>query len=392
MEFRGTLLFSHDMQSSMPQRFLNKRSLFLTAILLIGIIASIVPAAAESVANLAYLQVNSSPSGALVCLDHYICQQTPTTFTTTPNSYHAMTVYQDGFQMFTQTVYASDPYTTTYIEVTLSHGPSLTGSLDLNSNPTNADIWLDNLYYGTTPQIIGGLSAGTHTLVLRKAGYYDYTEPFPITAGQTSTRSTWMTPYTKASGYGDIQIQSSPVGAAVYVNNNYKGTTISSSALYVTQLSPGSYTVRVTLADYQPYIVNAVVTAGGVYDIRANLVPVTPGPTPNTNGQITVRSSPSGANIYLDNAYRGLTPLTLVDIPQGSHAIILKLNGYQDWQSSVNVLAGSSTDVSGTLASNPQPTPTTLPPQATQSPISPVSLLVAIGICSAAAILHRKSR
>ena len=99
------------------------------------------------------------------------------------------------------------------------------------------------------------------------------------------------------------------------------GTTISSSALYVTQLAPGSYPVRITLANYQPYTVTAVVTAGGVYDIRANLVPVTPGPTPNTNGQITVRSNPSGANIYLDNAYRGLTPLTLVDIPQGSHTI-----------------------------------------------------------------------
>jgi hypothetical protein len=267
--------------------------------------------------------------------------------------------------------------------------------MDLSSTPTNADIWLDNLYYGTTPQIIGGLSAGTHTLVLRKAGYYDYTEPFPITAGQTSTRSSWMTPYTKASGYGDIQIQSNPVGAAVYVNNNYKGTTISSSALYVTQLSPGSYTVRVTLADYQPYTVTAVVTAGGVYDIRANLVPVTPGPTPNTNGQITVRSSPSGANIYLDNAYRGLTPLTLVEIPQGSHTITLKLNGYQDWQSSVNVAARSSTDVSGTLAANvPQPTPTTEvtqpAPLQTRSPIAVINIIAAIGICGAAAIVYRK--
>lgn len=376
----------------MPQRFLNRRSLFLTAILLIGIIASIVPAAAESVA---YLQVNSSPSSTLACLDHYLCHQTPFTFTTTPNSYHSMTVYKDGFQMFTQNVYAGDPNMTTFIEVTLTQGPSQTGSLDLDSNPTNADIWLDNLYYGTTPQIIGGLSAGTHTLVLRKAGYYDYTEPFPITAGQTSTRSSWMTPYTKASGYGDIQIQSNPVGAAVYVNNNYKGTTISSSALYVTQLSPGSYTVRVTLADYQPYTVTAVVTAGGVYDIVANLVPVTPGPTPNTNGQITVRSSPSGANIYLDNAYRGLTPLTLVEIPQGSHTITLKLNGYQDWQSSVNVAARSSTDVSGTLAANvPQPTPTTEvtqpAPLQTRSPIPVINIIAAIGICGAAAIAYRK--
>jgi hypothetical protein len=143
--------------------------------------------------------------------------------------------------------------------------------------------------------------------------------------------------------------------------------------------------------------VNAVVTAGGVYDIRANLVPVTPGPTPNTNGQITVRSSPSGANIYLDNAYRGITPLTLVEIPQGSHTITLKLNGYQDWQSSVNVAARSSTDVSGTLAvtTTTQPIPPTTEvtqpaPLQTRSPISVISIISAIGICGAAAIVYRK--
>jgi len=85
--------------------------------------------------------------------------------------------------MFTQNVYAGYPNMTTVIDVTLTQGPSLTGSLDLDSNPTNADIWLDNLYYGTTPQTIGGLSAGTHTLVLRKQVTM-ITRTVPITAAR----------------------------------------------------------------------------------------------------------------------------------------------------------------------------------------------------------------
>lgn len=379
----------------MPQRFKNPRSLFFTAILLIAIIASIAPVAAD----VAYIQVSSVPSGAQACLDHYTCNVTPTTFTTTPNSYHSVTLYKDGYLSFsTLSVYAGGPNVTTNLLVTMASIPLQTGSLDLNANPTNADIWLDNLYYGTTPQIIGGLSAGSHTLLLRKAGYYDYTESFMIVAGMTSTKYPALTPYTKSSGYGDIQIQSYPTGAAVYVNNNYMGTTISSDALYVTQLSPGSYPVRITLANYQSYTETAIVTAGGVYDIRVNLVPVTPGPTPSTKGQLTVRSSPSGANIYVDDSYRGLTPLTLVEIPKGGHTIVLKMNRYQDWKSSVNVAAGSSTDVSGTLAAatatTPQPTPTTEvtqpAPLQTRSPISVISIIAAIGICGAAAIVHRK--
>lgn len=365
------------------------RSWFLITILVIVIAASTPPAAAAD--TVSYIQVSSNPSGAVACFDHWNCQNTPITFATDPNSYHSVSVYKDGYQMTTQTVYANNTGVTTSVMINLIPNPPLTGRLNLDSTPTGADIWINQRYYGTTPQIIAGLSEGSHSLVMRYAGYYDYTGQFPITAGQTTTRTLAMSLYTPTSGFGDLRIQSNPAGSAVYVDNNYAGTTISSSALYVTQLKPGSYTVRVTLAGYQINSQTAVVTAGKVTHVQANMVPVSPGPTPNINGQITVRSSPSGANIYLDNSYRGLTPLTLVDIPGGSHAIILKLNDYEDWQSSVNVLAGSSTDVSGTLSASPQPTPTTVP-QATQSPISLVSIISAIGICSAAAILHRKSR
>ena len=72
------------------------------------------------------------------------------------------------------------------------------------------------------------------------------------------------------------------------------------------------------------------------------------------------------------------------------------MNGYQDWQSSVNVAAGSSTDVSGTLAATtiPQPTSTTSvtqpAPIQTRSPISVISIISAIGICGAAVIVYRK--
>jgi hypothetical protein len=202
-----------------------------------------------------------------------------------------------------------------------------------------------------------------------------------------------MTPYTQSSGYGDLQIQSDPSGAAVFVNDNYEGTTSSSSALYVTQLKPGSYTVRLTMPDYQAYTETAAVRDGIIYDIHAIMVPVTPGPTPDTTGQINVGSTPTGASIYLDTTYRGITPLTLANIPQGSHSITLKINGYQDWTSSVNVVAGSYTQVSGVLNPGQPPSPTVPAPQPTpqptKSPISLATIISAIGI-SGAVMLARK--
>ena len=106
----------------MPQRFIKTRSLFFTAILLIAIIAGIAPVAADSVA---YIQVSSIPSGAQACLDHYTCNETPAMFTTTPNSYHSVTLYKDGYLSFTNlSVYASSPNVTTNLLATLASIPS----------------------------------------------------------------------------------------------------------------------------------------------------------------------------------------------------------------------------------------------------------------------------
>jgi hypothetical protein len=108
--------------------------LFLTAILIIGILASIVPAAADGVS---YIQVSSNPTNAMACLDHYTCNLTPAMFTTIPNSAHTITFYKDGYLSFTtQAVYTGNPNVTTNLLVTLASVPSQTGTLDLDSNPS----------------------------------------------------------------------------------------------------------------------------------------------------------------------------------------------------------------------------------------------------------------
>jgi hypothetical protein len=87
--------------------------------------------------------------------------------------------------------------------------------------------------------------------------------------------------------------------------------------------------------------------------------PVTPTPTPTpliptptttpTTGSISVSSSPSGASIYLDGSYKGITPMTMRSIEVGSYTITLKYTGYQDWSQIISVRAGDTTYVSPPL-------------------------------------------
>ena len=59
-------------------------------------------------------------------------------------------------------------------------------------------------------------------------------------------------------------------------------------------------------------------------------------------GTLHLTSSPSGAEIYLDNQYKGSTPSTLSDIEPGNHTLEFRSNGYKNWKSVVTVLSGTA--------------------------------------------------
>jgi len=68
----------------------------------------------------------------------------------------------------------------------------------------------------------------------------------------------------------------------------------------------------------------------------------TPAPT-RAYGSIVVTSSPSGAEIYIDNVYKGLSPAIFDAVPNGNHVVLVKLDGYLDLTKSVTVTANNQT-------------------------------------------------
>ena len=78
------------------------------------------------------------------------------------------------------------------------------------------------------------------------------------------------------------------------------------------------------------------------YTVRA----ITP---PTYYGRIIATSHPQGAKVYLDNFYKGVTPLNLDRIAAGQHQIKLVKTGYQDWNSYISVSPSRTTTVSADL-------------------------------------------
>ncbi len=65
-------------------------------------------------------------------------------------------------------------------------------------------------------------------------------------------------------------------------------------------------------------------------------------------GTMSFNSSPSGAGVYVDGDYVGTTPSSYGTDP-GRHEVLFRLNGYEDFTTTVNVRPGQTTRVDGSL-------------------------------------------
>jgi len=62
-------------------------------------------------------------------------------------------------------------------------------------------------------------------------------------------------------------------------------------------------------------------------------------------GAINLTSTPSGAKIYLDDKYKGITPQTLSNLEPGTYQLKLTKTGYQDWQQEITVSSDKTIEI-----------------------------------------------
>ena len=321
------------------------------------------------------IRVESSPSGAAIYWNGNYRGVAPLTISDVYAGSYTIEADLSGYRTYstTTTVYAgsrSDVYCPLTQIVS-------SGALYVTSNPSNAQVYLDGTYRGRTPLTLNNLATGEHNIELDLSGYYDWKSTANVPTGGTRTVSATMDPI-PVSNTGWIYVSSSPGGATVFLDGGNAGQTPSSGALKLNGISAGDHTVKLQMSGYQEYTTGVNVRQSTVSQVSAVLVPV--GVAPATGG-LSVSSTPSGANVYVDNAFRGITPLSMTDISSGSHTLLIQLAGYQDYVSTVQVNKGATNTVAAALS------PVTTPTQ--KSGTLPVVAGVALAIIGMFAI-HRR--
>ena len=338
------------------------------------------------------IYVTSSPSGALATLDSGQQYLTPCTFTSVFPGTHTLTVSKSGYNSNTQQVVTGLPGQSTqsvYVPLTIIQ---TTGTLYVNSQPQGADVKVDNSWQGQTPQRVGNLASGYHSVKLQLSGYQTITQQVMITAGQETQISPVLVKEPPEVKTGSISVSSNPPGASVSLNNDFQGITPQTGYLDLTDLTPGVYTILLKEPQHEDYSSSITVTAGQTTPVNVELkAPVTPAAI---NGTLSVSSSPSGAQVFLDNRLVGVTPVSISTVVPGQYGLLLKMNGYTDYMNQVQIAAGMSTSASINLTPLPPVSQTGTPvttssPVPTQTRSSLPVLLVPAGLLGALLLIRR---
>jgi hypothetical protein len=139
--------------------------------------------------------------------------------------------------------------------------------------------------------------------------------------------------------FGSISINSNPSGAEAYVDGQFVGYT---PLTYGTR--SGNHNVEVRLSGYNTYSTSVNVPGGQTASVNAGLEQTV------RNGTVNFTSNPSGAEVYVNGQYVGVTPTGSFSYAQGNYTAEFRLGGYNSASLSFNVSGNSSQTVRADLA------------------------------------------
>jgi hypothetical protein len=132
--------------------------------------------------------------------------------------------------------------------------------LEVVSDPTSAEVWIDGSFRGLSPYIAEDISPGWHKVMLRKTGYYE-------TSSWIDFESDYMlfqTTLVQMTGY--LQLSVDPLGTAVSVGGRSVGAGL-------TQLPVGTYTAIARLFGYTEFRQSVTIEDKATTSLDISLAP-----------------------------------------------------------------------------------------------------------------------
>ena len=195
----------------------------------------------------------------------------------------------------------------------------------IKTEPTNANLFIDDKFSGITPTIIDTVTGAKVSVKLTKEGYRDKIVDIQLKESGVAQMGDVELPFVNEMVHisttlellppGQLEIASEPPNAEVYIDEELKGKT----PLKLENIAAGKHRLRFHLEHFDDVTKLVEVISDETVTVQCKL-----------GGVLAVTSSPPGAKAYLGQVHLGKTPLVTGQIPQKSHYLKLSMQGYVD--------------------------------------------------------------
>jgi len=215
------------------------------------------------------------------------------------------------------------------------HLDSGTSILKVFSEPSGASIFLDGDFAsesGRTPMKLDPVLVGTHRVVLRKDGWMDTAVAASVQLDRAASLKVRLRP----AGY--LVLEPAPEVSVALVRKN--DTLRANPGAGPIALPPGRW--RVVLRDrlWEPLVEDVEIRQGRVETLQ-----------PVRHFATLVLGASERAEVWVDGEPRGNTPLKIDTLEPGSHTVLVRAAGKQNWTQKVDLRRGDEVRLDARLES-----------------------------------------
>lgn len=208
--------------------------------------------------------------------------------------------------------------------------------IQVETDPAGAAVYCDGKSYGNAPALLKGLMPGSHIVAAEKDGYRTERKQINVSEGERSTVNVKLKQVSAL-----VIIQTDPEGAEVEIDGVARGKT----PLLITNLAPGKYRVKLQVPGFQSKEV----------ELNApNRTPVKLSISLNSDSaKLSIKSTPSNAEVTLNGIAKGTTPVTIDRIAAGNITLEIKTDGCKPYKQILTLAAGQDEDITAVLQAIP---------------------------------------
>jgi len=279
----------------------------LSFIALLALAASVT--AAPPPQPLGQLSVTTTPKGASIAVDGTKYGNAPATIPNLSTGDHLVVVTLADYEEARRTVTLTEAAPTATLELQLE---PVVGLILVHTAPKGAEVQLNGADRGKTPLLLSDVPVGKHRVQLSIPGYQPKTIDLTV-----KDRTPQKIDVSMTSDSAKLTLGSDPTGAGVILNGIDKGKT----PCTLDRIPAGDSKLEISMTGFEPYVQTLKLAAGQQETLTAVLKPI-----PST---LTVISIPPKARVYVNDQFKGESPVTLKNMAPGSYRVRAELKGFE---------------------------------------------------------------